>query len=375
MKSNSRIFILLIVLIIAITAFSYVTLSYSVKVKLSSVEEANVKKLSNVMKTHCVGRYLIDLPESFLVKNGFSSLNENHWVANIQWPDNVHNAYITTKKMYYPAFEQMLKMRETEITNTKAVDSANMPFLKKAWPLSAEMKGVIFERNSDESTNDAIRVLEGYFYTNGVAIKLQKETVDDSSPRYEADRKRRGKMTNYVIKDLERINNLFSRMNGREENVIPNEPGSCIANAFISFDNKIDEKENVSFLFSSDDLVGMTLTIGTDNYTAEENSLLDRESDVMQAASLIQAEILKKGKREVNDIKAEEVLFSFKSLNNDNPVYLFELFANEKNGSNRTPFLNVSLKNDDESDTPYSGYNENEVVSIWDVIIESIRIR
>jgi hypothetical protein len=43
------------------------------------------------------------------------------------------------------------------------------------------MDGVIFERNENESAADAMRILEGYLYTNGVVIKLQKQTVNDSS--------------------------------------------------------------------------------------------------------------------------------------------------------------------------------------------------
>jgi hypothetical protein len=45
------------------------------------------------------------------------------------------------------------------------------------------MDGVIFERNENGGTADAMRILEGYLYTNGVVIKFQKQTINDSASR------------------------------------------------------------------------------------------------------------------------------------------------------------------------------------------------
>ncbi|MDM3307251.1 hypothetical protein OGV72_00065, partial [Citrobacter sp. Cb223] len=96
-----------------------------------------------------------------------------------------------TKKMYHPGFVQLLALREKALRNSKTIDAQDMPFLKKVWPLMDGMDGVIFERNDNEGTADFIRILEGYLYTNGVVIKLQKQTINDTSPKYNEQRRGR----------------------------------------------------------------------------------------------------------------------------------------------------------------------------------------
>lgn len=106
------------------------------------------------------------------------------------------------------------------------------------------MKGVIFERNVDSGTNDAMRTLESYLYTNGVAIKLQKVSVNNSSPRYEKDRGG-DPIRNFIFRDIDRMKNLLLRITGRQENEISVAPGSCIADAFIATDKYAQEKEDI----------------------------------------------------------------------------------------------------------------------------------
>jgi hypothetical protein len=50
------------------------------------------------------------------------------------------------------------------------------------------MDGVIFERNENGGAADAMRILEGYLYTNGVVIKFQKQTINDSAHVYNEQR-------------------------------------------------------------------------------------------------------------------------------------------------------------------------------------------
>lgn len=72
-------------------------------------EMANVNELLSEMKTHCVGRYLIDLPASFTLSSGMEPLENERWLTVITWPERSYKNYITSKRMYYPSYEQMLK--------------------------------------------------------------------------------------------------------------------------------------------------------------------------------------------------------------------------------------------------------------------------
>ncbi|MGG6111419.1 T6SS immunity protein Tli4 family protein, partial [Pantoea allii] len=179
------------------------------------------------------------------------------------------------------------KRREKELREAKTINPQNMPFLKKVWSLPEGMAGVIFERNENESVDDALRIIEGYFYSNGVAIKLQRQTINDSAPRYKEDRERRGKGRNDVQKDINRIQELLSRMHGREDDDIPSIPGICISHAFIATDPQEADQENTSIWLVSPQLDNISIALETDNYTREKEPMLDRADEI--AANLARA--------------------------------------------------------------------------------------
>jgi hypothetical protein len=92
---------------------------------------------------------------------------------------------------------------------------------------------------------DAMRILEGYLYTNGVVIKFQKQTINDSSSVY--NKQRRGRPArNYVARDVSQMQSLMARISGRDNDVIPTKPGSCITHAFIATDPMARDREDIS---------------------------------------------------------------------------------------------------------------------------------
>ena len=370
-KWRRPIFIFFLVIIIV----WYFTHTYPPKITLSPKEEKHVKELLNKMETHCVGRYLIDLPASFTLLNGTEPLEENKWIADIGSPEYSHKIHIASKRMYYPAFEKLLKRREMELSEIRTNNPENMPFLKKIWPLPIGMKGVIFERNLDFSVNDMVRMLEGYIYNGSVAIKIEKKTMNDLAPRYKEYRERLGSETNNIPGDIEKFNDLLSRIQGREGNEIPRMTGSCMANIFLMPDKKGMEQEDISFVFSSEKIPGVNFVINTDNFTQEKSGLLDRTGEIRQVLSETDAEIFRKGRRKINGVKAEEMLVTGSEPDSDYPVYIFNLFMNETHGSNQTPYLNVALTNEGNSVIPFTGYNQNELIDIWNAITQTIRIR
>ncbi|MEQ9871453.1 hypothetical protein ABRP77_19785, partial [Pectobacterium odoriferum] len=123
--------------------------------------------------------------------NDSTPLDKNIWAVVISRPEDSYKTYLATKKMYHPGFVQLIALREKALQNSKTIDAQDMPFLKKVWPLPTGMDGVIFERNDNGGTADFIRILEGYLYTNGVVIKFQKQTINDSSSIYNEQRRGR----------------------------------------------------------------------------------------------------------------------------------------------------------------------------------------
>ncbi|EGT5738389.1 hypothetical protein AGJ36_21170 [Cronobacter dublinensis subsp. dublinensis] len=344
---------------------------YPPKETLTSHQEANVQAILKEMKTRCIGRYLIDLPASFSVNRSSGLFEGNHWVAEIGMADDSRKTYITTRRMYYPAFEQFIQRRGQEIAREIVINPLNKPYLKKVWTLPNKMKGIIFERNEDAGTNDAIRVLEAYLYTNGVAVKLQKESVNDSDPRYKDDRN--GKpIRNYIPRDIERMTGLLARITGRAPDDIPTVPGSCIADAFISTDKYGQEQEDIYGYYTSDALRGFQVSVEMDNYTQESDTVLERAGDIASALSKAHGHIVRKGAFNVNGLHAEELLAAIRQPSKDEPRYGFDLFINEMTASYKTPGLIVSLNNLEKSSETYS---EEEIIAFWDAITRTIRLK
>jgi len=338
---------------------------------LTSSQQVAMNKINAEMKPYCVGRYMLDLPSSFTAYNDSAPLDENIWTAVIFRPEDMYKTYLATKKMYRPGFVQQLIRREAGLRASNTLRVENMPFLKKVWPLPDGMNGVIFERNENESVADAMRILEGYLYTNGVVIKLQKQTVNDSASRYE--RQRNGDpIQNYVASDVSQMQSLMARISGRDNDVIPRKPGSCITHAFIATDPTAREREDINIGFISNTFDNIRVAVSNDNFTREENTVLDRMGEIKSNISHSRGGIERKGAFSVNGLQAQEFLATGLQEDNDEPRYQFEMYINEMTASYNTPGFMLTLDNQRMSPTSYS---KEEIIAFWDTISRSVRVR
>lgn len=338
---------------------------------LTSSQQEAMNKINAEMKPYCVGRYMLVLPSSFTAYNDSAPLDDNIWAAVISRPEDMYKTYMVTKKMYRPGFIQLLARRERELREGQSIRSENMPFLKKTWQLQNGLDGVIFERNKNESAADAMRILEGYLYTNGVVIKLQKDTVNDSAPRYE--RQRNGDpIQNYVASDVSQMQSLMARISGRDNDIIPTKPGSCITHAFIATDPTARDREDINIGLISNTFDNIRIAVSNDNFTREENTVLDRMGEIKSNISRSRGGIERKGEFSVNGLQAQEFLATGLQEDNDEPRYQFEMYINEMTASYKTPGFMLTLDNQRMSPTSYS---KEEIIAFWDTISRSVRVR
>ena len=338
---------------------------------LTSSQQVAMNKINAEMKPYCVGRYMLDLPSSFTAYNDSAPLDENIWAAVISRPEDMYKTYLVTKKMYRPGFVQLIALREKVLQNSKTIDAQDMPFLKKVWPLPDGMDGVIFERNENESVADAMRILEGYLYTNGVVIKLQKQTVNDSSPVY--NQQRNGDpIQNYVARDVSQMQSLMARISGRDNDVIPTKPGSCITHAFIATDPTAREREDINIGLISNTFDNIRVVVSNDNFTREENTVLDRMGEIKSNISRSRGGIERKGAFSVNGLQAQEFLATGLQEDNDEPRYQFEMYINEMTASYKAPGFMLTLDN---QRMPPTSYSKEEIIAFWDEISRSVRVR
>jgi hypothetical protein len=338
---------------------------------LTPSQQETMNKINAEMKPYCVGRYLLDLPSSFAAYSERAPLDNNIWVAVISRSEDAYKTYLATKKMYRPGFVQLIALREKVLQNSKTIDAQDMPFLKKVWPLTDGMDGLIFERNENGSVADAMRILEGYLYTNGVVIKLQKQTINDSSSIYNEQRRGRPPR-NYVARDVSQMQSLMARISGRDNDVIPTKPGSCITHAFIATDPTAMDREDINIGLVSNIFDNIRVAVSSDNFTREENTVLDRMGEIKSNISRSRGGIERKGAFSVNGLQVQEFLATGLQEDNDEPRYQFELYINEMTASYKTPGFMLTLDNQRMSPTSYS---KEEIIVFWDTISRSVRVR
>jgi len=338
---------------------------------LTPAQQVAMNKINTEMKPYCVGRYMLDLPSSFKAYSETASLDKNIWAAVISRPEDMYKTHLATKKMYHPGFVQLITLREKALRESETIDAKYMPFLKKIWLLPSGMDGVIFERNDNEGTADFIRILEGYLYTNGTVIKFQKQTINDSSSIYNEQRRGRPPR-NYVASDVSQMQSLMARISGRDNDAIPTDPGSCITHAFIATDAAAKDQEDINIGLISNTFDNIRVAVSNDNFTREENTVLDRMGEIKSNISRSRGGIERKGAFSVNGLQAQEFLATGLQEDNDEPRYQFEMYINEMTASYKTPGFMLTLDNQRMSPTSYS---KEEIIAFWDTISRSVRVR
>ncbi|MEE3664138.1 T6SS immunity protein Tli4 family protein [Brenneria sp. g21c3] len=327
---------------------------------LTQQEEAVVETFLTTMQTRCVGRYLIDIPASFTLRNKVlrAFINDHP---------------IRTQRIYPPAFEQKIRRREAQLSGEKTVDPLDMPFLKRKFPLPAGMVGVIFERNEDKSVPDAARILEAHLYTNGVAVEVEVEAENGTASRYDKDRQQLPEVyRNSVPQKMIELVELLKRIKGRNETDIPDRPGFCGPNMFIT-DGDYYQQEEVTLSYTSPEYPNIVINLDTDNFNREKDSLLERGAEINQIIAAAEGNTLQKGARNINGLYGEEWLVEGNGVNYPiQRVHRFALNVNEKTDSAKAPALSMIFR---QEPLPDEQLPPREAVAAWERITSTLRLR
>ncbi|MFI8415001.1 T6SS immunity protein Tli4 family protein [Serratia sp. NPDC078593] len=329
---------------------------------LTDKEKRMVDTLFATTKTQCVGRYVFEVPTSF----------ENTLTDSAQ----INEVNISSKRLYRPAFEQRIRLREQELKNSHTVDPMDQPFLKQVYRLSEN--AIIFDRNKNESEGGVSRILEGHLYVNGVAFILSQEIIDLSDPKYQKDKEdfiRAGVSAvslNTKPSKLAELQDLMSRLSGRQDDEIPTQPGTCISQGFIR-DGNAKPQEDITFVYPHNSV--FSFVVWSNNALKESTSMLERSGEIQSYLTQVKARTLRKGKTQIAGFEASEWLAtapSEKKPAHPSGQLLFNAIANEKTADFGHPNLDLTLNN---YDLPPPAYSDAELVEIWDRITRSFRIR
>ena len=353
---------LIIVVFILCTVFWLLTRPWPVA-PLTAKEKQMTDKLFEQTKPQCIGRYLFDVPVSF----------NNAAVGQVK----INEIRIASKRLYPPAFAQRIHLREQELKNSPTVRQKDQPFLKQVYHINENT--VIFDRNENGSVAGFGRILEGHIYNNGVAFIVTSEIRDLSDSKYKKDREdylnsgsKENDLNNKPQK-LAEMENLLSRLKGREDDEVPARPGICIPDGFIN-DVDVISKDVIDIIYNNDDF---GLIINSDNTLRKSETLLERAGEINTTLIRVGAHTLKKGAVKLPEINGEEWLMKGKQdiyhpEEKSVSAYRFTFYGNEDVVDSRHPIFSVELNN---SGKETKNYTDSQLVDIWDRITRTFRYR
>ncbi|WP_193216292.1 T6SS immunity protein Tli4 family protein [Buttiauxella massiliensis] len=348
--------------LITVTVIIFLTLPTQAT-ELNKKNNVIAQILFSHTKPQCIGRYLIDVPESF-----------NNILKDMVFIDEFK---IESQRLYRPSFEQRIKLREQELYNpiqNKKGKSKYPASLKEVIHLP-DANGVIFDYN-EFGTPDTYRKLEAHIYSGMTAFMITTEINDYSDPK---NKERKDEYlsagfteaeTNTKPATLSAMKSLISRLSGRKDDEIPVDKGVCIPDGFIK-DNSEKQKEKVTFSFGNPDFIfGMYMN---NTYVGSSSTLLSRGEAIKEEQEKAHYHTVKYGELQPGGIPAQEWLSAgmqeSNSIKGKFPAYDFTLYANETIASPTKPWLSVEFGNTDK----LSKYSESQMVEIWDRLVSSLR--
>ncbi|MBT0729868.1 T6SS immunity protein Tli4 family protein [Rosenbergiella nectarea] len=320
-------------------------------------------------KPQCIGRYVIDVPESF-----------NNQLHDMIFIDDFK---IESKPLYLPAFTQRVQLREQALRdaiNKPGNRPENAPFIKEVIRLS-DGNGAIFDHN-EFGTLDIYRQLEAHVYSGMTAFVITTD-IRDFSDKKHSEKKIKYLARGFTEADantkpakLAALQSLISRLSGRKDEVIPIAKGVCIPNGFIRDDGG-KHKEVLTFRYENDDFVfgvNMDSTI-----KGSDDTLFNRSALINEALKTSNRYSIKKVELSPNGIPAESWLFGgIQTIRNSktekdekNTFYNFMLYANQRDATPEKPNLNIGFT----SEYKKTRYSEAQMIEIWDRLVNSLRYK
>jgi len=310
--------------------------------------------MTEKMKTVCVGRYLVDVPEQAEV-----TLSRER-VAGFE---------IDTVEENEATFRARVAAREAEIGARGSATAQAGGMVEARDVRIPDMLGrtLIYGRNrgylmeGDRRIEDEFVSVEVYAHTRGLSFTLSAKYADEG----------RAKLAE----------GLLERLRLRSQNEIPSEPGFCISRAIFIEPLPVRRAEHIAMHLSLPEHPDLAMALVSMPGGGSDASLLGRVAETDSAASAderLRVTKLRLGKRAINGLDGEEVLERMRELNFAN-TYAFIWEARGIENDPSQPFLSLELQG---GISPRPGgkpvdtsLHEDALLTLWDSIASSIRMR
>jgi len=313
--------------------------------------------MTDEMKTGCVGRFSIDVPEETEVEFG---------------PARVDGINIVTFNESLDAFHKRLAERESEIQSMPDRPGGNKN-LEQAGAVSTDngIEGKIFvhSRTITEGTQGNRLEAERYRY-EGVTIEA---LVHGNSIRIDLSAAGRD------YEWIEDLPALVDKLVANPGNSIPTESGFCIEHAYIRDPLTADQHETAS-LFAcqpSHPDIDLMLILGA-GLKPDEQGLLERSNEGLAERPLaerMRIKQLRAAPRKISRLFGDELVERFVEMNDAN-VHSFWWEAKGTEDDVLQPHISFKMNTGDGFNGPVpSSLPEKSALALWDAMCASLRIR
>lgn len=340
---------------------------------MTTEETQQIDALAARMTTRCVGRYLIDLPDAF--------------VLNSESRSEVEGVKISVEPMPVAMFDVGFAARRKRLEATMQLGTG-YPHLRGVTDLSAPSRGAVFDRAEADHTGRLGRMLELLAWRDGYEIKAAISATDNTFPEY-ANRSIAKQLGNDTPQRLAHLLSIYERIRGRREDEIPTQAGLCIPNGVVLGAQR--EKQMVGFVYHLRDSRDVFFTARTDDGVKESTTMLERTGPQEREMAASGHQVLRKGKRQIHGEEYEEFLAQGPAKD-DVLGAVFNLHGNELREQPLQPFFVFRLRTGRSIPRPEMNLNEKDrldlfkpltkasltpeqAMRLWDAVTPTIRHR
>jgi hypothetical protein len=317
-----------------------------------------VAKMTEKMKTVCVGRMLIDLPEPAKVE---------------LYGARVHGFSIEAFPESTEAFSARVAAREAEIRAKpdRLGGNKNMESVREV-KTDSGLVGKIFvhSRNVTEGTEGYSQETLRHYRYEGVALEAYVHgdgiSIDLSNDDYDPDR-------------MENLPKLVAQLVANPRNSVPSEPGFCLDRAYVREPLKAEQRERIVMAAGLPSRPDIAIRFDTMAGTKPDSKgLLERNAASHARAPAIVNMLftnLRAAPRTIGGLSGDELV---ERVVEENFAIIFG-FQWEVNGTEDNVFMpdvNLMMATGRSKDGPVpSSLSQPAALALWDKISSSVRVR
>jgi hypothetical protein len=317
-------------------------------------DRSEVAKMTENMKTVCVGRYLIDVPAQ-------ASVSQSH--------ERVAGFEVQTIEESEAAFFKRVGAREADIAARGPATDGTGGLIEARELRLPNMVGrtLVYGLNrgyfmkGDVRVDDEFVSVEVHAHMDGRSFSLTAKYADEARARL--------------------AEALLARLRPRGENEIPSIPGFCIHRALFAEPLPVRKAEHSVLHIGLPDHPDVSMAFVSMPGGGNDPDLLARSADTdasESAAESLRVTKLRADKRNINGLAGEELLERFRELNFAT-TFAFMWETRGIDDDPMQPFLSLELQagiSPEPGGKPAdASLHEDAVLALWDTVASSIRLR